>query len=354
MPTGRATNGLRDIHGTDAARERPGRVVQEMFELADAGEEWGLDVVWLAEMLINPARSVLSAPPSGGELDRRPDAPRCAWGRPCSSCPWTTPLRVAARSRTLDHLSQGRFDFGIGRSGAPAPTTRSASRTRRARRDSSRRSRSSSTAWKGEPFSYEGRFFRFSDLTVSPRPFSSPTRRSGWPRPPRTRFPRWPDGVADLRRVARHGHSGAGRPREPIARPGATAGHPGRAACVSASRSTPPRPRRRPGRSPRDDHLLLPASGRHHARAARARRHRAGSSAGRRPSALRRSRTTRSSSRKVAFGTGPALIDRFGQLREELVLTGVAAELNPGGLLPTAQEQRSLEILTQQVMPAFK
>ena len=57
---------------------------------------------------------------------------------------------------------------------------------------------------------------------------------------------------------------------------------------------------------------------------------------------------------KVAFGTGPALVDRFAQLREELSLNGVAAELNPGGLLPMGQEKRSLQILTQQVMPAFK
>ena len=35
-------------------------------------------------------------------------------------------------------------------------------------------------------------------------------------------------------------------------------------------------------------------------------------------------------------------------------MTGITAELNPGGLLPTAQELRSLEILTKQVMPAFK
>jgi hypothetical protein len=57
---------------------------------------------------------------------------------------------------------------------------------------------------------------------------------------------------------------------------------------------------------------------------------------------------------KVAFGTGPALIDQLRQLKEELGLTGIAAELNPGGLLPFGQEMRSLEILTQQVMPAFK
>ncbi|HEX6774925.1 MAG TPA: LLM class flavin-dependent oxidoreductase, partial [Methylomirabilota bacterium] len=35
---------------------------QEMFALVDAAESWGLDVFWLAEMLVNPARSVLSAP----------------------------------------------------------------------------------------------------------------------------------------------------------------------------------------------------------------------------------------------------------------------------------------------------
>ena len=58
--------------------------------------------------------------------------------------------------------------------------------------------------------------------------------------------------------------------------------------------------------------------------------------------------------RKVAFGTAPALIDRLGRLKEDLGITGIAAELNPGGLLPFEREMRSLEILTQQVMPAFK
>jgi hypothetical protein len=57
---------------------------------------------------------------------------------------------------------------------------------------------------------------------------------------------------------------------------------------------------------------------------------------------------------KVAFGTGSSLVDRFTQLREELGLNGVAAELNPGGLLPMEQEKRSLQIMTREVMPAFK
>jgi len=56
----------------------------------------------------------------------------------------------------------------------------------------------------------------------------------------------------------------------------------------------------------------------------------------------------------VIFGTAPRMIDRLGELKEELQLTGLAAELNPGGLLPSALERRTLQIMTQQVMPAFK
>jgi hypothetical protein len=31
-----------------------GESFREMFDLVDAGESWGLDVFWLAEMLVNP------------------------------------------------------------------------------------------------------------------------------------------------------------------------------------------------------------------------------------------------------------------------------------------------------------
>ena len=58
----------------------------EMFELVDAAEAWGLDIVWLAEMLINPARSVLSAP-FWSRAGSPPGPDTCAWAPPCSSCP---------------------------------------------------------------------------------------------------------------------------------------------------------------------------------------------------------------------------------------------------------------------------
>ncbi len=56
----------------------------------------------------------------------------------------------------------------------------------------------------------------------------------------------------------------------------------------------------------------------------------------------------------MAFGTAPALVDRLGQLREDLGLTGIVAELNPGGLLPVEPMRRTLRILTHEVIPAFR
>jgi alkanesulfonate monooxygenase SsuD/methylene tetrahydromethanopterin reductase-like flavin-dependent oxidoreductase (luciferase family) len=58
--------------------------------------------------------------------------------------------------------------------------------------------------------------------------------------------------------------------------------------------------------------------------------------------------------RKVAFGTARGVIDRLAELRAELGIDGVVAELNPGGRIPPALEARSLDILTREVIPALK
>ena len=57
---------------------------------------------------------------------------------------------------------------------------------------------------------------------------------------------------------------------------------------------------------------------------------------------------------KVICGTPEAVIDRLNQFKETLGLTGFTAELNPGGLLPREAVQRTLRLLTEEVMPAFK
>jgi alkanesulfonate monooxygenase SsuD/methylene tetrahydromethanopterin reductase-like flavin-dependent oxidoreductase (luciferase family) len=145
----------------------------EMIALADLGEAAGLDVFWMAEMIANPARSVLCAPlVLAGWLAGR--TKRMRFGTAVQLLPLNHPLRVAGEVATLDHLSQGRFDFGIGRSGGPraydalgVPYAESQDRFFEALEIILE-------AWKGKPFSYEGKFYRFTDVGVAPKPFRSP------------------------------------------------------------------------------------------------------------------------------------------------------------------------------------
>jgi hypothetical protein len=57
---------------------------------------------------------------------------------------------------------------------------------------------------------------------------------------------------------------------------------------------------------------------------------------------------------RVAVGTAAGLVDRLGEIARDLDLSGIVAELNPGGLLPMERMQRSLQILTHDVIPALR
>jgi len=150
-----------------------GEAFNELFETADAAESWGLDIVWLAEMLFNPVRSVLSAPLLvASSIVAR--TKRLRVGTAVQLLPLNHPLRVAGEVTTLDHLSQGRFDFGVGRSGSPrsydylgVPYEESQARFFEALDIILE-------AWKGEPFSHHGHFYNFDNATVTPRPYRQP------------------------------------------------------------------------------------------------------------------------------------------------------------------------------------
>src|SRR5262249_30225359 len=93
---------------------------QETLDLAEAAEASGLDGVWLGEIHFNPARSVSSAPIAlASYIAAR--TRRVRIGTAVQVLPLGNPLRIAEDVATVDHLSRGRFDFGIGRSGSPPP-----------------------------------------------------------------------------------------------------------------------------------------------------------------------------------------------------------------------------------------
>ena len=146
---------------------------REGFDLVDAAEAWGLDGVWLGEMHFTPARSVLSAPiVVASSIATR--TRRLRIGMAVQVLPLNNPLRIAEEAATVDQISQGRFDFGIGRSGFPRvydvygiPYAESQARFLEALEIILE-------AWKGEPFSYKGRYWSFENATVSPRPYQLP------------------------------------------------------------------------------------------------------------------------------------------------------------------------------------
>jgi alkanesulfonate monooxygenase SsuD/methylene tetrahydromethanopterin reductase-like flavin-dependent oxidoreductase (luciferase family) len=331
------------------------RAFQDMFDLAEAGEAWGLDVVWLAEMLVNPARSVLSAPllVASWIVSR---TKRLRVGTAVQLLPLNHPLRVAGEVTTLDHLSNGRFDFGIGRSGG----TRSYDALGVPYEESQARFFEALEvillAWKAEPFSYDGKYYKFQNVTVSPRPVQQPhppvrmagTSPESFPRIGRMGLPMFvglrgmdiPELSANLaiyRKAWREaGHPGDGDVclRVPVyVAPTAEAAREEARETITFYMQ-------------RQADLTVQPIGR----------------AGTGPAERRQNQASRLAtlsydeilSRKVAFGTPGALVERLGELRKELQLTGIAAELNPGGLLPAALEMRSLELMTKQVMPALK
>ena len=146
---------------------------QDAVELTEAAEAWGLDGVWLGEIHFTPVRSVQSAPMALASFLAARTA-RVRIGMAVTVLPLIHPLRIAEEVATVDHLSRGRFDLGIGRSGAAStydalgiPYGESQARFEEALAILRE-------AWKGEHFSYQGRFHRITNTVVTPRPYQLP------------------------------------------------------------------------------------------------------------------------------------------------------------------------------------
>src|SRR5215468_8902747 len=163
-PRRRATLPFAMHFGVFVEDARPGLnqsdAFRESFETVDTAEALGLDCIWLGEIHFNPGRSVISAPIAvATAIAAR--TKRIHVGTAVNVLPLNHPLRIAEEAATIDHLSEGRFELGIGRSGAARtydvlgiPYGESQARFREALEIIKE-------AWKGQPFSYEGKFYRF-------------------------------------------------------------------------------------------------------------------------------------------------------------------------------------------------
>ncbi|HET8578285.1 MAG TPA: LLM class flavin-dependent oxidoreductase [Methylomirabilota bacterium] len=351
---------LKPMHfGLFVEEARPGTTqaaaFQEGLELAEAAEAWGVDCLWLGELHFNPARSVISAPLLLAAFIAGRTR-RLRVGTAVQLLPLNNPLRIAEEVATVDHLSEGRFNFGIGRSGSPVaydvlgvPYDESQARFLEALAILRE-------AWKGQRFSYQGQFYRFENAMVSPRPYQLP-------HPPLRMAANSPEtfasvgrlglplfvGVRDLDLPALRGHLRDYR------RAWQEAGHPEPASVYLRipvyAGTTEKGAREEPKES-------ITYFFQRHADLIRSRIGRPGSGPAERHAAQAEHVAKMSYDEilktRVVFGTAAGLIERLAELRDDLELDGILVELNAGGLIPKEQALRTLRILSEEVMPALK
>ena len=328
---------------------------RETWHLVDQAEAWGIDCIWLGEIHFDPVRSVISASLQvASSIATR--TKRLHIGTAVTVLPLNHPLRIAEEVATLDHISEGRVEFGIGRSGV----VRSYDTYGIPYGESQARFRESleiiRLAWKGEPFSYEGQHFRIQNATVTPTPVQRPhppirmaansdetfpiVGRMGLPIFVGLRAAEIPDLQAHLASY-RAAWREAGHPAEPSV----YLRIPVYVSTTEEGAVEEPR-KSLTYFFERQSRLAGSSVGR----------------AGTGPADRRQAQADRMAAltyedilaRKVAFGTAEGVIGRLKDLRAQLGIDGIVAELNPGGLIPLELERRSLQLLTRDVIPAFK
>jgi alkanesulfonate monooxygenase SsuD/methylene tetrahydromethanopterin reductase-like flavin-dependent oxidoreductase (luciferase family) len=156
-----------------AANQSPAARYRDTLEQAVRAEALGFESVWPVEHHLNQAVSALPCPALLlAAIAARTRTLRL--GTSIVQLPLAHPLRVAEEIATLDVLSGGRVEAGVGRGGNPAhfagfgvPMTESRARFEEALAFVRR-------AWTADRFSFVGRFYQADDLALAPRPVQRP------------------------------------------------------------------------------------------------------------------------------------------------------------------------------------
>jgi alkanesulfonate monooxygenase SsuD/methylene tetrahydromethanopterin reductase-like flavin-dependent oxidoreductase (luciferase family) len=307
-----------------------------------------MDSVWLAEHHFSPDRSVLASPlVIASAIAARTS--RIRIGLAVQVLPLTNPLRIAEEAATVDHISKGRFNFGIGRSGLTkyyqgynVPYTESRGRFLEALDIIMK-------AWRQERFSHEGTYFSFHDVTVVPKPYQQPY-------PPIRVALASPDTFSLIGSI---GHSVFVSANTPI---------PQLQERLAMYRQA----RQEAGHTgPADIALRIPAYVAETAEQARSEpeastmhaiRYAATeliTTAANPEIAARIQRTANTPyddilKQRVLYGTPEAVVDRLQEYQDALGITGVVLEMNYGGRLPYERVLNSVRLLTEKVAPKFK
>ena len=156
----------------------------EAFAMAEAAEMGGLDGVWLAERHFAAPRSPLDT--GGAGIPSVVSAPliissaivaryqHIRVGVAVNVLPLAHPIRLAEEVATVDQISRGRVEFGVGRSGFARAYEGYGISYAESRERFQECLDVILSAWTNERFSYEGKYYQFSDVCVVPKPYQKP------------------------------------------------------------------------------------------------------------------------------------------------------------------------------------
>ena len=145
----------------------------EMLDQVAFAEEMGLSSVWMADHQFRTEWSHSSAPDvTLGALSQR--TTRMRLGIAVVVPPVQHPLHIAARTATLDILSNGRVDLGVGRSGYPYQMAAFGTDLKDATGMVDEALEIIPKAWTQSEFTYDGKHYQIPLREVHPKPVQQP------------------------------------------------------------------------------------------------------------------------------------------------------------------------------------
>ena len=323
---------------------------QQGFEMAEEAERLGAESVWLAEYHFIPF-SVLSSPVMvATAIAGRTQRIRIGLG--VLLLPLGNPIRIAEEIATLDHVSQGRLDFGIGRGTFPEHHDAFLSPYPESRGRFEEYLEIILKAWTTEQFSFEGEHYQCYDIAVRPKPYQKPhppirigvTSAETFPIIGRMGYPLFvnPSRVFALDDLAEHVDAYQKAWQE--------AGHPGKGSVGISLPVYLAETAEKAYEEPKHS-IVTQMAGLGQRVAASA--DRVGTTGNWQSESDHIKGMTYDDwlRDKVAVGTPESVLDRLLQLTENLQLSHIVFEHNPGRQIPHEQQMRSVRLLMDKVVP---
>lgn len=328
---------------------------KEGFAHIETAESLDLDSVWMAESHFNPQRSVLSAPlVLGAAIAGRTS--KIKIGTAVHVIPLGNPIRMAEEAATLDQVSQGRFEYGVGRSGFPGSYEGYGMAYGESRARFYEYLEIIRGAWTSDSFTFEGEFYSYDEVCLTPKPYQQPhppfriaaTTTDTFPLLGRLGYPIFV-GVRGL---------GASQVAEQVAQYKQAWDDAGHEGPIDVSLRIPVYVG-----DTESDGVNTPENS--FMKQFRRLGSQLAASVSRAGTDPREERAERSSQlaeitwdevkkEKVAVGTPDMVIEQLSRLRDQLSLAGVVAEFNAGEEIPPDKIESSLRLFCEEVMPALK